>query len=258
MKTTVIIPARFSSARLPGKPLIEINGKPLIQYVYERVKASSIPQVIVATDDERIAAVVKGFGGEAALTSSHHRSGTERVAEVARHIESDIVVNVQGDEPLIRSEDINRAIVPFKHDPSIMVTTLIAPLLNGADLYNPHVVKVVVDRDGFALYFSRSPIPYPRKALEHAGDEPHKEIELIQKLDKKELRDSWQHIGLYAFRRDFLLKLTSLPPSALEQWEGLEQLRILEHGHKIKTVVCSSPSIGIDTPQDVEHFKSLL
>lgn len=258
MKTTAIIPARFSSTRLPGKPLIEINGKPLIQYVYERVQASSIQQVIVATDDERIAAAVKGFGGEAALTSPHHRSGTERVAEVARRMESDIVVNVQGDEPLIRSEDIDRAIVPFEHDPSIMVTTLITPLLNGADLYNPHVVKVVVDRDGFALYFSRSPIPYPRKALEHAGDEPHKEIDLIHKLDKKELRDSWQHIGLYAFRLDFLLKISSLPPSALEQQEGLEQLRILEHGYKIKTVVCSSPSIGIDTPQDVEHFKSLL
>jgi 3-deoxy-manno-octulosonate cytidylyltransferase (CMP-KDO synthetase) len=173
-------------------------------------------------------------------------------------MESDIVVNVQGDEPLIRPEDIDKSIAPFAHDPSIIVTTLITPLLNGADLYNPHVVKVVVDHDGFALYFSRSPIPFPRKGLEKAGDEPHKEIKLIKQLDKKELRDSWQHIGLYAFRRDFLLKLTSLPPSALEQQEELEQLRILEHGYKIKTVVCSSPSIGIDTPQDVERFKSLL
>jgi 3-deoxy-manno-octulosonate cytidylyltransferase (CMP-KDO synthetase) len=258
VKTTAIIPARYHSTRLPGKPLIEIKGKLLIQYVYERVKASSVQQVIVATDDERIAAAVKGFGGDAVLTSPHHRSGTERVAEVARRMESDIVVNVQGDEPLIQPEDIDRAIVPFSHDPSIMVTTLITPLLNGTDLYNPHVVKVVVNHDGFALYFSRSPIPYPLKVPEKAGDELHKEIELIKQLNKKELRGFWQHIGLYAFRRDFLLKLTPLPPSVLEKQEGLEQLRILENGYKIKTVECSSPSIGIDTPEDVEQFRSLL
>ena len=258
METTAIIPARYHSTRLPGKPLIEIKGKPLIQYVYERVKESSVQQVIVATDDERIITAVKGFGGEAVLTSTHHRSGTERVAEVAAHIESDIVVNVQGDEPLIQPEDIDRAIAPFSHDPSIMVTTLITPLLNGNDLYNPHVVKVVVDHDGCALYFSRSPIPYPRHILEKAGDEPLKEIELIKQLDKNNLRGTWQHIGLYAFRRDFLLKLTALSPSALEKQEGLEQLRILENGYTIKTVVISAPSIGIDTPQDVERFKSLI
>jgi 3-deoxy-manno-octulosonate cytidylyltransferase (CMP-KDO synthetase) len=258
VKTTAIIPARYSSTRLPGKPLIDIKGKPLIQYVYERVKASSVQQVIVATDDERIAAAVKGFGGEAVLTSPHHRSGTERVAEVAAGVEAEIVVNAQGDEPLIQPEDIDRAIVPFSHDPAIMVTTLITPLLNGADLYNPHVVKVTVNHDGFALYFSRSPIPYPRKVLEKAGDKLLKEIELIKQLDKKELRGSWQHIGLYAFRRDFLLKLTALPPSALEKQEGLEQLRILENGYKIKTVICSAPSLGIDTPEDVERFKSLI
>lgn len=258
VKTSAIIPARYHSTRLPGKPLIEIKGKPLIQYVYERVKASSAQQIIVATDDERIVASVKGFGGEAVLTSPHHCSGTERVAEVAKHIESDIVVNVQGDEPLIQPEDIDRAIAPFSHDPSIMVTTLITPLLNGTDLYNPHVVKAVVDHDGYALYFSRSPIPYPRHILEKAGDEPLKEIETIKLLDKKELRGTWQHIGLYAFRRDFLLKLTALSPSTLEKQEGLEQLRILENGYKIKTVIISAPSIGIDTPQDVERFKSLI
>jgi 3-deoxy-manno-octulosonate cytidylyltransferase (CMP-KDO synthetase) len=251
VKTIAIIPARYRSTRLPGKPLIEIKGKPLIQYVYERVKASSVRQVIVATDDERIIAAVKGFGGEAVLTSPHHRSGTERVAEVAADMDADIVVNVQGDEPLIQAEDIDNAIAPFSHDPSIMVTTLITPLTNGADLYNPHVV-------GFALYFSRSPIPYPRKQLEKAGDAPFKKIELIKQLDKKEIQGSWQHVGLYAFRRDLLLELTALPPSFLEKQEGLEQLRILENGYTIKTVVCSSPSIGIDTPEDVEQFKSLL
>lgn len=259
MKTAAIIPARYSSTRLPGKPLIEIKGKPLIQYVYERVKASSVQQVIVATDDERIVAAVKGFAGEAVLTAPHHRSGTERVAEVAKHIESDIVVNVQGDEPLIQPDDIDKALAPFSHDPSIMVTTLITPLLNAADLYNPHVVKAVVDHDGFALYFSRSPIPYPRHILAKAGDDdPLKGAELIKQLDKKDLKDMWQHIGLYAFQRDFLLKLAALSPSALEKQEELEQLRILENGYNIKTVVISTPSIGIDTPQDVERFKSLI
>ena len=258
MKTIAIIPARYRSTRLPGKPLIEIKGKPLIQYVYERVKASSVQQVIVATDDERIVAAVKGFGGKAVLTSPHHRSGTERVAEVTADMDVDIVVNVQGDEPLIQAEDIDKAMAPFSHDPSMRVTTLITPLTNGADLYNPHVVKVVVDHDGFALYFSRSPIPYPRDTLQKAGDAPLKKIEIIKQLDKKEIKGSWQHIGLYAFRRDFLLELTALPPSFLEKQEGLEQLRILENGYKIKTVVCSSPSIGIDTPEDVEQFRSLL
>jgi 3-deoxy-manno-octulosonate cytidylyltransferase (CMP-KDO synthetase) len=272
MKTTAIIPARYASTRLPGKPLIMIKGKPLIQYVYERVQSSSIQQVIVATDDERIVAAVRGFGGEAALTSPHHRSGTERVAEVAAGIDADIVVNVQGDEPLIQPEAIDRAVAPFTQDPSIMVTTLITPLEGGNDLCNPHVVKVVVDHEGFALYFSRAPIPYPRNVLEKiagggplANDEPLNGVELIKKLDKpevalwpKKLRGYWQHIGLYAFRRAFLLKLTALSPSRLEKQEGLEQLRILENGYKIKTVICSSPSIGIDTPEDVERFTALI
>jgi len=180
------------------------------------------------------------------------------VAEVAAGIKSAIVVNVQGDEPLIQPEAIDRAITPFSQDQSIMVTTLIAPLVNGADLYNPHVVKLVVDHDGFALYFSRSPIPYPRNVLEKTGEETLKGFELIKQLDKKALKGYWQHIGLYAFRRAFLLKLTALPPSTLEKQEKLEQLRILENGYKIKTVMCSAPSIGIDTPQDVERFNALI
>jgi 3-deoxy-manno-octulosonate cytidylyltransferase (CMP-KDO synthetase) len=265
MKAVAIIPARYASTRLPGKPLIVIKGKPLIQYVYERVKTSSVQQVIVATDDERIAAAVRGFGGEAALTSPRHRSGTERVAEVAACIDAEIVVNCQGDEPLIQPEAIDKAITPFAQDPSIMVTTLITPLEKGEDLCNPHVVKVVVNHAGFALYFSRALIPYPRDVLEKiaggdplANDDPIKLAELIKKLDKKELGGYWQHIGLYAFRREFLRKLTALPPSPLERREKLEQLRILENGYKIKTVVCSTPSIGIDTPEDVKRFTALI
>jgi len=228
----------------------------------------------VATDDERIVAAVRGFGGEAALTSPRHRSGTERVAEVAAGIDADIVVNCQGDEPLIQPEAIDSAIAPFAQDQSIMVTTLITPLQGGNDLGNPNVVKVTVDHDGFALYFSRAPIPYPRNVLEKtagaaggdplvkggplANDDPFKGFELIKKLDKKGLKGYWQHIGLYAFQRAFLLKLTALPPSRLEEQEGLEQLRILENGYKIKTVICSSPSIGIDTPEDIERFTALI
>jgi 3-deoxy-manno-octulosonate cytidylyltransferase (CMP-KDO synthetase) len=264
MKSVAIIPARYASTRLPGKPLLVIKGKPLIQYVYERVKSSSVEQVIVATDDERIATAVKGFGGEAILTSPLHRSGTERVAEVATGIDAAIVVNCQGDEPLIPPEAIDKAIAAFAQDPSIMVTTLITPLEKGEDLCNPHLVKVVVDHDGFALYFSRALIPYPRDVLETKNAGPltgggplAKEEELI-KFDKKELAGYWQHIGLYAFRREFLLKLTALPPSPLERREKLEQLRILENGYKIKTVICSTPSIGIDTPEDVERFTALI
>jgi 3-deoxy-manno-octulosonate cytidylyltransferase (CMP-KDO synthetase) len=258
MKAVAIIPARYGSTRLPGKPLIEIKGKPLIQYVYEQVQRSSIREVIVATDDERIVAAVRGFGGEAVLTAPHHHSGTERVAEAATTVESDIVVNVQGDEPLIQPEAIDSAIKPFINDQSIMVTTLITPLETGTDLYNPHVVKVVVDHEGFALYFSRSPLPYPKTLLGKADDDLLEGFKRISKMAHGGLRGYWQHIGLYAFRREFLLKLAALAPSPLEQQEGLEQLRILENGYKIKTVICSAPSIGIDTPEDVERFRSLI
>ena len=264
MKATAIIPARYDSTRLPGKPLIEIKGKPLIQYVYEQVRSSSVQQVIVATDDKRIVSAVTGFGGEAVLTSPHHRSGTARVAEVAAGIDAAIVVNCQGDEPLIQPEAIDKAIQVFEQDPSIQVSTLITPLEKGDDLCNPHVVKVVVDHEGFALYFSRAPIPYPRQGLEKtagAEGESLKVMELIKrlgKLDKKDLGGYWQHIGLYAFRREFLLKLAALPPSPLESMEKLEQLRILENGYKIKTVICFTPSIGIDTPEDVQRFTTLI
>jgi 3-deoxy-manno-octulosonate cytidylyltransferase (CMP-KDO synthetase) len=257
MKAVAIIPARYASTRLPGKPLIMIKGKPLIQYVYERVKESSVGQVIVATDDERIATAVRRFGGEAVLTSPRHQSGTERVAEVATGINAEIVVNCQGDEPLIQPEAIDKAIAALVQDPSIMVTTLITPLETGDDLNDPHVVKVVVDHNGFALYFSRALIPYPRDVLETKNTGPLKEEELA-KFDKRELAGYWQHIGLYAFRKEFLVKLIALPPSPLERREKLEQLRILENGYKIKTVICSTPSIGIDTQKDVERFTALV
>jgi 3-deoxy-manno-octulosonate cytidylyltransferase (CMP-KDO synthetase) len=270
MKAAAIIPARYGSTRLPGKPLIVIKGKPLIQYVYERVRLSSVQQVIVATDDERIAAAVRRFGGEAVLTSPEHRTGSERVAEVAAGIDATIIINVQGDEPLINPQDIDAAITPFKVDSTLQVVTLITPLTGGTDLYNPNVVKVVVDHEGFALYFSRAPIPYPRQLSEDtASNKAETEaaggslaggpfISGKSDVRPRGLGGYWQHIGLYAFRRDFLLTMTKLPPTLLERQEKLEQLRILEHGYKIKTVVCSSPSVGIDTPEDIERFERLI
>jgi len=258
VKVIAIIPARYASSRLPGKPLVEIRGKPLIQYVYERVIASSVDQVVVATDDERIALKVKEFGGEAMLTASHHRTGTERVAEVAAVTECDIVVNVQGDEPLIVPKDIDRVVFPLQHDPSIDMTTLIAPLVEGADLFNPHVVKVVIDRQGFALYFSRSPVPHSWDLRPAIGGDYASLYQHFQDASEESLEGYWQHAGLYAFRKEFLLTITSLPPSPLEKREGLEQLRVLENGYAIKTVVTFTPSIGIDTPEDLERFKSTL
>jgi len=258
VKITAVIPARYSSTRLPGKPLIEINGKPLVRYVYERVNASSVKDVIVATDDERILSKVREFGGKAILTSPHLRSGTERVAEVAKGLKSDIFVNIQGDEPLINPEDIDRAISPFRQDPSIMMTTLIYPLLEDADVYNPHVVKVVVDLNGFALYFSRCPIPYRKELDQRVTDDAASKNEFVKEMDKEKLKGYWQHIGLYAYRRDFLLKITTLPPSPLEDQENLEQLRVLENGYKIKTVIASAHSVGIDTPEDLMRVKSLI
>lgn len=250
MKVAAVIPARYGSTRLPGKPLRLIKGKPLIQYVYERVSLSKIPLVIVATDDARIATTVEGFGGKAIFTSPHHRSGTERVAEVAQKLDTDIVVNCQGDEPLIPPEAIQASIEPFR-DPAILATTLITPLRSKEDLVSPHVVKAVVDKDGFALYFSRSPLPYPRDLLEKRGGE-------ITTLSADDLTGFWQHIGLYAYRRDFLLKIATLPPTPLEKMEKLEQLRILENGYRIKTVITATPSIGVDTEEDLDRLSALL
>ena len=257
MKATAIIPARYASSRLPGKPLICIKGKPLIQYVYERVCESAVDQVVVATDDARIASAVERFGGHVRLTGTHHRTGTERVAEVAAHLDAHIIVNVQGDEPLIEPHDIDRAVDPLRLDRSIPMTTLVTPLRNSREITNPHVVKVVIDRDGFALYFSRSPIPYPKASL-MAHNQPWGRIEQLPPEAPLGTQTFWQHIGLYAFTKDFLLRLVAMPPGILEKEEGLEQLRVLEQGHKIKTVVTDSTSIGIDTPEDVQRFTLLL
>jgi 3-deoxy-manno-octulosonate cytidylyltransferase (CMP-KDO synthetase) len=234
-----VIPARFASSRLPGKPLAEIGGRTMIEHVYRRVSASPIvSQVIVATDDLRIATRVHEFGGLVRLTKAHE-TGTDRLAEVAATLDCDLVVNVQGDEPLIDPGAIAEAVAPFATDPSVMVSTLFRRITQPAELANPNVVKVVVDRGGFALYFSRSPIPHLRDP--RGGWPP-----------------LYKHVGLYAYRRSALMVLASMEPTPLERAESLEQLRALEHGIRIKAVETKYDSFGVDTPEDLEQVRRLL
>jgi 3-deoxy-manno-octulosonate cytidylyltransferase (CMP-KDO synthetase) len=247
-----IIPARFASTRLPGKPLSDIHGKTMIQRVYERACAAGRPQrVLVATDDERIASVVRGFGGEALLTSPAHASGTDRLAEAARVIDAEIVVNVQGDEPLVDPAGIDAAVEALCAEPSLPMSTLSLPLRSVEELLSPSVVKVVSDANGDALYFSRAPIPHLRLG---ARDDPRASAAeaVARGLARK-------HVGLYAYRRDALLRLASLPPSPLELAEGLEQLRALHHGLRIRVVPREGDGgVAVDTPEDLERVRALL
>ena len=237
-----IIPARYGSTRYPGKALVPIKGKPMIQWVYERTRRSKlINRVIVATDDERILSAVNSFNGEAMMTSSHHATGTDRIAEVARSLDCDIVVNVQGDEPLIRPEMIDEAIAPLLQNASTPMGTLCRRIEDREEAFDPNVVKVVFDKNGFALYFSRAPIPWDRDAW--AGKGSWKDLSLEGPL--------YKHIGLYVYRRDFLLDYAAMPRTALEDAEKLEQLRALEHGHKIRVVITSHESFGVDIPADL-------
>jgi len=239
LDVVAVIPARFASTRFPGKPLADIDGHPMIEHVYRRAAASPVvSRVIVATDDLRIATTVTAFGGNVRLTRGDHHSATDRLAEVAATLDCDIVVNVQGDEPLLDSRSIAQAVAPFS-DPAISMTTLYHRLETPADLTNPNVVKLVVDRGGFAMYFSRAPIPYSRDP--RTGWPP-----------------LYRHIGLYAYRRSALLVLAALEPTPLERTESLEQLRALEHGIRIKAVETTYDSIGVDTPEDLEQVRRLL
>ena len=240
LSIVAVIPARFASTRFPGKPLADIDGRPMIEHVYMRAKASSVTsRVIVATDDLRIAVVVKGFGGEVRMTRGDHPSGTDRLAEVAATLDCDIVVNVQGDEPLIDPGAIAQLVAPFSSDPSIQMTTLYRRLSTTAALSDPNVAKVVLDRAGFAMYFSRAPIPVIRDS--RGGWPP-----------------LYRHIGLYAYRRTALMVLASLDPTPLERAESLEQLRALEHGIRIKAVETQFDSLEVNTPQDLEQVRRLI
>lgn len=232
MKVLCVIPARYSSTRLPGKPLALIAGKPMIEHVYKRAARASIPEeVVVATDDKRVFDAVVAFGGKAIMTSPEHPSGTDRLAEVAlNYPEVDVIVNVQGDEPMIPPEVIDLLAEAFQNNPDLNMATL-KTLMHEEDYNNPNAVKVVTDLEGYALYFSRSLLPYPRK--------------------KPEDYAVFKHVGIYAYRRDFLLKYAALEPTPLEKIESLEQLRALENGFKIKVLKSDFEGIGIDTPEDL-------
>jgi 3-deoxy-manno-octulosonate cytidylyltransferase (CMP-KDO synthetase) len=242
---TAVIPARYGSTRFPGKSLVPIKGKPMIQWVYERTKGSQlIDRVIVATDDERIMQTVASFGGEAIMTSPSHQTGTDRIAEVARKLDCAIVVNVQGDEPLIHPEMIDQAIQPLLDNAAIPMGTLCKKIDRKDEAFDPNVVKVVFDKDHLALYFSRAPIPWDRDRWTSKGP--------ITELPASD--DMFKHVGLYVYRRDFLLRYAGLPQTPLEAKEKLEQLRALEHGYKIKVVETSHESFGVDIPDDLSKI----
>jgi 3-deoxy-manno-octulosonate cytidylyltransferase (CMP-KDO synthetase) len=241
MEIVGVIPARFASTRLPGKALLSATGRPLIQHVIEAARrAQSIQQIIVATDDVRIADAVTAIGGAVMMTRADHPSGTDRVAEVAARLEgARVIVNLQGDEPEVSGDSLDRVVSLLETDPEAPMATLATPIHDEAIYADPACVKVVCDRRGRALYFSRSPIPCHR-------DGPSGQTS-SQPL-------GYLHLGLYAYRREFLLKLASLPPSPLETAEKLEQLRVLEAGYPIAVGFVDEPSVGIDTPDDYQRF----
>jgi 3-deoxy-manno-octulosonate cytidylyltransferase (CMP-KDO synthetase) len=244
-----IIPARFGSTRLPGKPLSEIHGRTMIERVHERVRrARCLDRIFVATDDERIAAAVRGFGGEAVMTSPRHPTGTDRLAEAVKATDATIVVNVQGDEPLLDPAGIDAAVQALLSDPALPIATLSLPLGDVEEMLAPSVVKVITDREGNAMYFSRSPVPHVRSTDLRGGAERAVARGLARK-----------HVGLYAYRREALLRFASLPPAPLEQAEELEQLRALENGMRIKVVPMTGESVpAVDTPEDLERVRALL
>jgi 3-deoxy-manno-octulosonate cytidylyltransferase (CMP-KDO synthetase) len=245
MNAIGIIPARYASSRFPGKPLVDILGKPMIQWVYERAcRAKFLDEVIVATDDQRIFDVVTNFSGKVAMTSDTAVNGTERIAEITQKIAAKLIVNIQGDEPLVDPDVIDQLVVLMQNNPAAPVGTLVKKIEDVENLMNPNIPKVVVDKDFYALYFSRSIIPFYR-------DVPDQ---------RKWLRNEnyYQHIGLYIYRREFLLKFVKLPISNLERIERLEQLRILENGYKIKVALTETKSIGVDVPSDIDRVISFL
>lgn len=252
MKITAVIPARFASTRFPGKALAEIGGKPMIQHVYERAsRATLVSDVIVATDDERIRQAVLGFGGVCRMTRTEHETGTDRLAEVAAGLDADIIVNVQGDEPLIVPAMIDQAVRPFLDEPGLRMGTLKTRIKCLHDFLSPNVVKVVTCHNSNALYFSRSPLPFFRDKWQDLKDESFASGKLL----------CYKHVGLYVYRRDFLIQFAAMAPTFLEISEKLEQLRAVENGIPIRVIETEFESIGVDTPDDLakarERFKSV-
>jgi 3-deoxy-manno-octulosonate cytidylyltransferase (CMP-KDO synthetase) len=240
-----VIPARLASSRFPGKVLAQISSKTMLQHVYERAsQARYLTSTIIATDDEQVYEVARSFGARVRMTRADHLSGTDRVAEVASSENAEIFVNIQGDEPLIDPEAIDAAILPMVHDPDIVMGTLKKRIEDPREITDPNVVKVVTDRQGDAIYFSRCPIPFVRGA-----PDPQTRMPLPHR--------HFKHIGLYTYRRDFLLEYSALPVGPLEQAERLEQLRALENGYRIRVVETEYESLGVDTPEDLERVSRL-
>lgn len=242
MEVVVIIPSRYQSSRFEGKPLADVLGKPMIQHVYERVlQSKTASAVVVATDDKRIFEAVEKFGGRVILTSPDHPSGTDRIAEAAVKLglaDSDIVVNIQGDQPAFEPTQIDEVVKPLLEERTVDFSTLIYRIRRDEEITDTNAVKVVFDENRFALYFSRSTIPFVR--------------------DRGKKADYWKHHGIYAYRKSFLVAFTKLPQGTLEKLEALEQLRALEHGYRIKVVETPYDSIEVDTPGDLERVKTLL
>lgn len=251
MAFSVVIPARYASTRFPGKPLADLAGKPMLQHVYQRACESEAQRVVIATDDQRIADVASGFGAEVCMTRADHPSGTDRLQEVVTRLglfADEIVVNVQGDEPLIPARIINQVAHNLAAVPEAGIATLCEPILSYADLLNPNIVKVVTDHRGMALYFSRAPIAYPRDQLATATAQ-----------DALPASFPWRrHIGMYAYRVKLLNDFVRWPPAAIEQTESLEQLRALWNGSAIHVdEALEAPPAGVDTPEDLERLRAL-
>ena len=240
-EVVVVIPSRYAATPLPGKPLVNLAGKPMVQRVYEQAKlAQTVHRVLVATDDQRIVDAVQAFAGETRMTRSDHRTGTERIAEVAAHERGDVFVNVQGDEPLIDPVAIDTAVAALLEDPPAQIATVATPIRHLPDIMDPNVVKTVLDFDSNALYFSRAPIPWVRDTQ--------------QKIHVR----YWKHLGLYVFQRDALLEYPTLPQGELEKIEQLEQLRWLENGWKIRVAEVEHDAVSVDVPEDVPRVEKLL
>lgn len=253
MKFTVIIPARYASSRLPGKPLADIVGKPMIQHVWEKAQQSGASRVVVATDNEEVEQAVHSFGGEVCMTSSQHNSGTERLAEVVEKLvipDDEIIVNIQGDEPLIPPVIVSQVAQNLANN-GVNMATLAVKLADAEELFNPNVVKAVTDKNGNVLYFSRAAIPWNRDQFANLSAQQQKQL-LLQ--------DHYlRHIGIYAYRAGFIKQYVQWQPTTLEQIESLEQLRVLWYGEKIHVDLAKEvPAVGVDTAEDLEKVRSIL